>query len=345
MKPFVSVLVAIHNVSAYLPACLESILAQHWQAMEVILVDDGSTDDSSNICEQYAAKDTRIRLIRQENGGLFSARNTGIQHATAEYLYFMDGDDWLEPQLLERACRALQQQKADSLLFGHVKELVLADGSVNSMPVLPPSILPSTHEEVVEQMTQLFKVGCGFAVWEQVLKASVIREHKLRFPPFNRGTDMFFLFSFYEVANSIRTLPVALYHYNAFNTGKKFNPNLVENHVQLFEKYLVVFQKNKPVHPYTVQLFTLWFAHVIPTNIVSNKSLTVTEKITWLQTITEHPSVNTKMVEYTLSMVSGVVTKVLLWTLKIRSPRTLYGLTAIKLWVKNTFKFNYKKWF
>lgn len=96
----ISIIVPIYNVSQYLPQCMESILAQTWQDMEIILVDDGATDDCPQLCDEYAAQDARIRVIHKSNGGLSDARNAGMREAKGEWIYFIDSDDWMHPEAL-----------------------------------------------------------------------------------------------------------------------------------------------------------------------------------------------------------------------------------------------------
>lgn len=95
-EKLISVIVPVYNVEEYLPRCVDSILAQTYKHLEVILVDDGAKDSSGAICDEYAAKDPRIKVIHKENGGLSSARNAGIEASSGEYLAFVDSDDWIE---------------------------------------------------------------------------------------------------------------------------------------------------------------------------------------------------------------------------------------------------------
>ena len=100
-KPLLSVIVPVYNVEAYLFRCVDSILGQTYSDLEVILVDDGSKDTSGRICDDYAAKDSRVRVIHKENGGLSSARNAGLDEARGEYIAFVDSDDWIEAEAYE----------------------------------------------------------------------------------------------------------------------------------------------------------------------------------------------------------------------------------------------------
>ena len=98
----VSVIIPVYNVEKYLRRCLDSVVGQTYKDLEIILVDDGSTDGSTEICEEYAKKDSRIRFLRKQNGGLSSARNAGLLVATGEYVTFVDSDDYIEDFTYER---------------------------------------------------------------------------------------------------------------------------------------------------------------------------------------------------------------------------------------------------
>lgn len=96
-----SIIIPVYNVAQYLPACLDSVFAQTYSDYEVVCVNDDSTDDSLSVLEQYAARDARINVISQSNGGLSAARNTGLVHAQGDYVFFLDSDDWIEPDALK----------------------------------------------------------------------------------------------------------------------------------------------------------------------------------------------------------------------------------------------------
>ena len=115
--PHVSVIVPVYNVGGYLRNCIDSIVAQTLKDIEIILVDDGSTDESGKICDEYAAQDKRIRVIHKTNGGLSSARNSGIDAATAPFLMFIDSDDWVEQGFCEKPYLAAKNYNADLVLF------------------------------------------------------------------------------------------------------------------------------------------------------------------------------------------------------------------------------------
>ena len=113
MQPLISVIIPVYKVEAYLTACVESVLAQTYQNFELILVDDGSPDNCPQMCDAFAARDSRIRVIHKENGGLSSARNAGIDAAKGKYLAFLDSDDLWSPLFLERLYTAIEETDAD----------------------------------------------------------------------------------------------------------------------------------------------------------------------------------------------------------------------------------------
>ena len=116
--PLLSIIVPVYNVAAYLPRCVDSILAQSHKNLEIFLVDDGSADDSGRICDTYAEKDHRIRVIHKENGGLSSARNAALAEASGAYIGFVDSDDWIEPEMYGQMLTLMEKYDAQLVCAG-----------------------------------------------------------------------------------------------------------------------------------------------------------------------------------------------------------------------------------
>lgn len=112
----ISIIVPVYNTGKYLPRCLESIMKQTYQNIEIVLVDDGSTDDSFSICEEYAARDSRIVVVRQENMGNNAARKTGLNVSTGDYITFVDSDDWIGRDLVAQLCQHIIGNDADMVI-------------------------------------------------------------------------------------------------------------------------------------------------------------------------------------------------------------------------------------
>ena len=103
--PLVSVIIPVYNVSRYLLQCLDSVISQTWRNLEIIIIDDGSTDGSGRICDQYADRDDRIKVIHSPNRGLSAARNLGLENLKGQYIAFVDSDDLIEPHAIETLIR------------------------------------------------------------------------------------------------------------------------------------------------------------------------------------------------------------------------------------------------
>ena len=132
----ISIIVPIYNVAPYLPACLDSIIHQTYLNLEIILVDDGSTDSSNKICEQYKTVDPRIQVIHQKNQGVSTARNAGLALAAGHYITFADADDLLEPSLLAECIKAIETGQTDVLYLKRMS------GKAEKFPLLSRGFRP-----------------------------------------------------------------------------------------------------------------------------------------------------------------------------------------------------------
>lgn len=119
MFEIISVVIPVFNTAPYLKKCLDSVCGQTYQNLEIICVDDGSTDGSEKIVEDYARKDPRVKVLHKSNGGESSARNAGLQESTGEYVAFVDCDDWLEPDMYENMVQAMEEKSVDMVLCGY----------------------------------------------------------------------------------------------------------------------------------------------------------------------------------------------------------------------------------
>lgn len=177
----ISVIIPVYNVSAFLVRCLDSVLGQTYQALEIILVDDGSTDESPNICDEYEARDHRVRVIHQENAGLSGARNAGLEIATGTYIAFVDSDDFIHPAMYESLLQALQQTGADMAVSGIVK-VNETDCKDLTFPPLPSGELPvvsfHTREDILAQLQE--RDAQTVVAWSKLYKKELFE--KTRFP-------------------------------------------------------------------------------------------------------------------------------------------------------------------
>lgn len=120
MKNIVSIIVPCYKVIDFLPQCVESLMNQTYKDIEIILVDDGSPDDTGKLCDEYAKKDNRIKVVHKQNGGLVSARNAGYDVATGDWMMYVDGDDWLDSDCCQVMLDAIAENPDVDIVFGNV---------------------------------------------------------------------------------------------------------------------------------------------------------------------------------------------------------------------------------
>lgn len=172
-EPKISVIIPIYNTAEYLPRCLDSILRNTYQNLEIICINDGSTDDSAAILEQYAAADTRIIPVNQANGGVSAARNTGLDIATGDFIAFVDSDDWMHPQYFEILISFGISSNADIVACSFCRTRQFDS---------PPYITYSRDEMVCESLPFKKVVSNGFLkrlVWGRIYKRDITNQ--LRF--------------------------------------------------------------------------------------------------------------------------------------------------------------------
>lgn len=142
----ISIVVAVYNIESYLNQCLDSLINQTIKDIEIICVNDGSTDNSQNIINEYSKKDSRIKVINQDNKGISAARNAGIDAATGEYLLFIDGDDYIDLDLCEKCLNFINSKKVDTIFMGYYRK----DKFNNIYTVLPKFKEEIIYEETIK---------------------------------------------------------------------------------------------------------------------------------------------------------------------------------------------------
>lgn len=176
----ISIIVPVYNVEEYIERGIESLTNQTYRNLEIILVDDGSTDNSGKICQEYAEKDGRIIVIHKPNGGIVSARKAGIAVATGEYAVNFDPDDWIECDAYENCARIIEQYHPDIVAYGYTKEF---DGLTKTQPLSLKSGFYN-KSEFWKEFNRLFDEGGFFAQpvdlcqWDKVVKTELFREHQ-----------------------------------------------------------------------------------------------------------------------------------------------------------------------
>lgn len=209
MKPLISIIVPVYGVEKYLLRCIDSILAQTYKNLEIILVDDGSPDRCPQICDEYAQKDSRIKVIHKSNGGLSDARNFGLDIASGAYIGFVDSDDYILPDMYEYLYNGLLLAHADISVCG------VKDEYIDVQPEPFSDFFYIQQETFLDKKNAVEKILNDTVivshVWDKLFKASVLQ--KLRFPIGRRFEDMFFTHLAINNAQSVILLPHKKYVY------------------------------------------------------------------------------------------------------------------------------------
>ena len=203
-----SIVVPVYNVETYLPICVDSILRQSFTDYELILVDDGSTDQSGTLCDEYAVIDERISVIHKNNGGLSSARNAGLDMAKGEFISFIDSDDFVEPNMFEQLIHIQSYHNADIVICGYTrdKEMINNDYSTFSQSVFSG----------IEYLKHLFcKSGRdftnGISAWAKLYKSSLF--NGIRYPEGYVFEDEGTTHKLYLKSKTVVQIDVPFYHY------------------------------------------------------------------------------------------------------------------------------------
>jgi glycosyltransferase involved in cell wall biosynthesis len=182
--PLISVIVPVYNVEKYVSKCLDSILQQSYHVLEIILVDDGSTDRSGEICAAYARQDARIRLIRKQNGGLGNARRAAMEVYSGEYVAFVDSDDWIEPNMLESLLTALRENQTQLAICGVRTED--ENGGALDESRQADTLYPSGEALLTDFLS---KPHIRTAVWNKLYHKNLFAD--IRFPTFRTYEDAY----------------------------------------------------------------------------------------------------------------------------------------------------------
>lgn len=260
-----SIIVPVYNIEKFLRQCIESLINQTLKTIEIILIDDGSTDNSGDICDEYAKMDNRIVVIHQKNKGASYSRNVGLKIAKGEWITFVDSDDWVENDLYEVAMKELKEKELDMIMFNYYNEY-----SKNSKPnVKIPSfnftvkgkeirklqlcILDTRALDIIKIYTEEGKcenfnfknnIWAGMPyLWNKIFKKSLIKENELEIPLQNFKhviyEDGMFCYKYFNKANKIRYINKYLYHHRRLNNSlmQSFNSDIIPICNYLMEEY------------------------------------------------------------------------------------------------------------
>ncbi len=228
----VTIIVPVYNAEQYLDVCLQSIINQTYADFEAILVDDGSTDGSGQLCDAYATRDSRIKVFHQQNGGPAAARNIGLENSTGGFIFFADADDFLEENALELLIKAYQQYDAD-LVVGEFNRIKNGDSGYGDNGIFSQSG-PLLKQDIMDYTRNYLRKPNRFPLfaysWGRLFKSSIIRNNNLVFNADLRTfEDVAFNFDYLIHVNKASLIKRAVYnhlvHENYLSAGMKISDN------------------------------------------------------------------------------------------------------------------------
>ncbi len=276
----ISVIIAVYNVEDYIKRCLESIVNQTYNNMQIIIVDDGSTDKSSEICDEYALIDQRIEVIHKENGGLISARKEGLKLATGDYVINIDSDDWIEKEAFEIITNKIEKFSPDILVFGYKKEF---DGFIEEYNVgleegfYKEDKLWEKYKECFDKYP-FFCQPIDMPQCNKAIKREILNKYQMECPnQLKKNTDDIVTLPCLFNINSIYVEKKSFYHYCVRKNSVLWHSSSDDYvHLILLSKYLIYSYKNGKNKRYISKEILLYklFYHILldMPNLLMNKN-------------------------------------------------------------------------
>lgn len=218
-RPKVSISVPVYNAEKYLRQCLDSLVNQALQDIEIVVVNDGSTDSSESICNEYAEKDSRVKLISKENGGLASARQAALEAAHGQYFCACDADDWVEPDMFEKLYKKAVETGADIVMCDYWSEY--PDGKLVEQKY--PYELSERNDLLDDLLNGLFPK----AIWNKLIRRDFLLANQLSWElGINQGEDFLMTAKMLLAGATVANTGETLYHYRRDNNGTSYTHNI-----------------------------------------------------------------------------------------------------------------------
>ena len=241
----VSILVAIYNKEMEISQCIKSLINQSYDNLEIILINDGSTDSTKEICKKFSEKDNRIELINKKNEGLEMARRTGLEYATGEYVMFVDGDDWLPKNAVEVLLNAIKKENAD-VCFGKGKRVIDKYGLIKkeTKQDIYNNIVINKNE-FKEKYYESFCGWGGFPIclWGKLYKKSLLDSCDIKSVGITLGEDLCFNLQVLPKAQKIVSTPETVYFYRWGGMTNKINEKLFMEACKVYNFKVNIFSK------------------------------------------------------------------------------------------------------
>jgi glycosyltransferase EpsJ len=251
MGDLISVIIPVYNVEKYIDRCIISIINQTYKNLEIILVDDGSRDNSGKICDEYEKKDSRIKVIHKDNAGAGMARNTGIENMSGQYFAFIDSDDYVDCDYIEKMFDAIKEYNVDACISAYSK--VYSDRVETYENKMGTLVFKNEDvKKMSSKMLGKLPDGSDFiepSPCKALLSSKILKDNNIKFVSENNliCEDLIFNLNYYLKANSVVKIDYAGYYYcdNIGSLTTRYNPSRFEAHKKLCKYLLDFVYKNK----------------------------------------------------------------------------------------------------
>ena len=256
-----SIIIPVYNAEKYLSRCLDSIVTQLRRGVELILVDDGSTDESGCICDLYADRNDKIIVVHRSNGGVSSARNDGIDKAKGKYITFIDSDDYVNTSFVDIVLKEMSTDQ-DIFLFQHTSDIDKTEHDCGfNKDDIDDNVYIDQNEIIKAVFTGVSTIrDCKYnvrTVWAKLIKKEIIVKNRIRFPDkVGLGEDIIFMLDVYSSIQTAKFIPYALYHYfftNEHSATNKYKADLydeLQRYIRAITPWLERHPEYYPYHAY-----------------------------------------------------------------------------------------------
>ncbi|MDF2557764.1 MAG: glycosyltransferase [Bacillales bacterium] len=338
MESLISVIVPVYKAEKYLEKCIKSILNQTYRHFELILVEDGSPDQCAEICDLFAMKDSRIRVIHQENAGVSKSRNVGIDVAKGKYITFVDSDDYIEQTFLEKAILAIESAEAD-LYIGGIKMETFSGDLLIKEETLQGKKKSYTSKILLEKRDIDYPMILICGPCCKLYKRDILDKNQIRFEPdLSLGEDTYFNMEYLIHCEEVIFSDENFYHYQRINSDSlytKYRADYFEVHVKVFGKVLNTYEQlncSKESIIQFKQLFGELLISSITNDFEQGAKISATCKLKTIKKVSNNAVVK----EYLRYNSGKSISQILLFNLiKIGAVRFIYAQQSLIRWIKS----------
>lgn len=339
MNTEISIIVPVYNVEKYLSECINSILAQSFPDYELILIDDGSKDNSGRLCDDYARRDARIKVVHKENAGVSEARNSGLDIAVGEYVTFIDSDDCVNPDYLDYLISEIRKQKVDMVLSGIVMEYFTEERGSIRYTITESQKL--TVRALFEKLELDYPQICICGPWCKLYKNSIIQRNGIRFDKnLSNGEDTCFNLDYFKKIETVFFSRQIFYHYRRLNPNSLFSVFRKDSYEILdyvySKMYTLILEQNcsrEAVQRFKEMYYSMLIGGVVAF-FYSENNISKKRRMQQIKKVCEDPLVQ----EYENGNLQRARTNFVIQMMKCRKHYILYNLFAFNGLIKKAKK-------